>query len=134
VHPWSGLVVLPLFALANSGIRITADGITEALASPVAIGIFLALALGKPLGIFAASALTVRLGAARLPAGSSLSQIAGIGILAGIGFTVSIFIAELAFVHEAAADVAKLGIFAASTVAAIAGWFVLRWTSSRRST
>jgi NhaA family Na+:H+ antiporter len=134
VHPWSGLVVLPLFALANSGIRITSEGVAEALASPVAIGIFLALALGKPIGIFAASALTVRLGAARLPAGSSLSQIAGIGILAGIGFTVSIFIAELAFLHEAAADVAKLGIFAASTVAAIAGWLVLRWTSSPRST
>jgi NhaA family Na+:H+ antiporter len=132
VHPWSGFVVLPIFAFANAGIPITEEGVTEALASPVAIGIFVALVAGKPLGILLATVVTVRLGAARLPEGTSMPQVGGIAALAGIGFTVSIFIAELAFTGEHAAEVAKLGIFAASAVAATLGWGVLR-ASSRSS-
>jgi NhaA family Na+:H+ antiporter len=133
VHPWSGFVVLPIFAFANAGIPITAAGVSEALASPVAIGIFVALVAGKPLGILLATSLTVRIGATRVPDGTSMSQVGGIATLAGIGFTVSIFIAELAFAGEHAAEVAKLGIFAASAVAAVLGWSVLRTFSSSPS-
>jgi NhaA family Na+:H+ antiporter len=132
VHPWSGYIVLPIFALANAGIIITSDGVSEALTSPVALGILVALVVGKPLGILAAVFLVVRTGAARLPQGAGMAQVAGIGMLAGIGFTVSIFIAELAFAGEDAVDVAKLGIFAASFIAAVAGWLVLRATGKQR--
>jgi NhaA family Na+:H+ antiporter len=107
--------------------------VSEALASPVAIGIFVALVAGKPLGILLATSLTVRIGATRLPDGTTMSQVGGIATLAGIGFTVSIFIAELAFAGEHAAEVAKLGIFAASAVAAVLGWSVLRTFSSSPS-
>jgi NhaA family Na+:H+ antiporter len=127
VHPWSGFIVLPIFALANAGIPISGDDVSAALSSPVAFGIFIALVIGKPLGIMAATLATVRLGAARLPAGSALKHVWGIAALAGIGFTVSIFIAELAFSGDRVVDVAKLGIFAASATAAILGWSLLRW-------
>lgn len=133
VHPWSGFVVLPIFALANAGIPISGDDVSAALTSPVAFGIFLALVAGKPLGIMAATVATVRLGAARLPEGTAPAHVWGIAALAGIGFTVSIFIAELAFASEGVLDVAKLGIFAASAVAAIVGWSLLRWAGSART-
>jgi NhaA family Na+:H+ antiporter len=129
VHPWSGYIVLPIFAFANAGIPITAAGVSEAITSPVAVGIVVALVVGKPVGILVASALTIRLGAARLPQGTSMMQIGGIGVLAGIGFTVSIFIAELAFASAEAAEIAKLGIFAASAIAAVIGLIVLRAVS-----
>jgi NhaA family Na+:H+ antiporter len=129
VHPWSGFIVLPLFALANAGIPISSDDVSAAFTSPIALGIFVALVVGKPLGIMAATVATVRLGAARLPEGTGLTHVWGIAVLAGIGFTVSIFIAELAFTGDAVLDVAKLGIFAASTVAATLGWWLLRRAS-----
>ena len=129
VHPWSGLIVLPIFAFANAGVPITPDGVEEAVSSPVAIGIFVALVLGKPLGVLAATYATVRIGAARLPADAGWAQVSGVAILAGIGFTVSIFIAELAFVGTGVTDVAKLGIFAASATAAVVGWLTLRVAS-----
>jgi NhaA family Na+:H+ antiporter len=121
--------VLPLFALANAGIPISSDDVSAAFTSPIALGIFVALVVGKPLGIMAATVATVRLGAARLPEGTGLTHVWGIAVLAGIGFTVSIFIAELAFTGDAVLDVAKLGIFAASTVAATLGWWLLRRAS-----
>jgi Na+:H+ antiporter, NhaA family len=133
VHPWSGYVVLPIFALANAGIPITASGVSEALSSPIAIGIFVALVIGKPVGIMLATIGTVRLGAARLPAGAGLGQVGGIAVLAGIGFTVSIFIAELAFTSEHDEELAKLGIFAASATAALLGWLVLRLARHTRA-
>ena len=133
VHPWSGFIVLPIFALANAGIPINGEDVSAALASPVAVGIFVALVVGKPLGIMAATLVTVRVGAARMPHGSSITHVAGIAALAGIGFTVSIFIAELAFSGEGIVELAKLGIFAASSVAAIAGWSLLRWAGRARA-
>jgi Na+:H+ antiporter, NhaA family len=126
VHPWSGFVVLPIFAFANAGIPLSMDGVSEALASPVAIGIFVALVLGKPLGILLASWLAVRTGFASLPTDARWGQVAGIGVLAGIGFTVSIFVAELAFVGTELVDTAKLAILAASLAAAAGGFLVLR--------
>jgi NhaA family Na+:H+ antiporter len=132
VHPWSGFIVLPIFAFANAGIVISAEGISEALTSPVAIGIFVALVIGKPLGVLSASWLVTRVGAASLPEGATWGQVGGIAALAGIGFTVSIFVSELAFTDEALGEIAKLGIFAASIVAAIAGWLLLRYATRGR--
>lgn len=126
VHPWSGFLVLPIFAFANAGIPLSVDGVSAAIASPIAIGIFIALVIGKPTGILAASWLAVRVGAASLPTGARWGQVAGIAVLAGIGFTVSIFVAELAFTDGALLDVAKLAILGASITAATGGWFVLR--------
>lgn len=132
VHPWSGFLVLPIFAFANAGIPISGAAVSEALTSPVAIGVFVALVVGKPLGILSASWLTTRVGAASLPDGAGWSQVAGVAMLAGIGFTVSIFVADLAFSDEALIDVAKLGIFAASMAAAVAGWLLLRYATRER--
>lgn len=129
VHPWSGYLVLPIFAFANAGIPISGAAVNDALTSPVAIGIFVALVVGKPLGILTASWLTTRAGAASLPDGAGWDRVAGVAVLAGIGFTVSIFVADLAFSDEALIDVAKLGIFGASMVAAAAGWLLLRYTT-----
>ncbi len=132
VHPWSGFVVLPIFALANAGIPLSLEGVSEALTSPVAVGIFIALLVGKPIGILAASWLAVRSGLASLPTDAQWGQLAGIGVLAGIGFTVSIFVAELAFAGSELIDTAKLAILGASVTAAIAGFFVLRLLGNKK--
>ncbi len=129
IAPISAFVVVPVFALANAGIRITGDSINAALGSEIAWGIFLGLLLGKFVGIIGASALAIRLGIAFRPAQMSWSQMSGAALLAGIGFTVAIFIANLSF--DAASvellEDAKIGIFAASIVAALLGYSVLRF-------
>lgn len=125
IHPWSGYVVLPLFALANAGVALNADAMREAVSSPVTHGVFAGLWLGKPVGIILAAWIAVRLGAATLPVGVSWLQIAGAGVLAGIGFSVSIFITDLAF-DGAIAEQAKVGILAATVLAAAAAFPLLR--------
>jgi Na+/H+ antiporter NhaA len=131
VHPWSSFVVMPLFALANAGILITREALTGAADSPIAWGIIAGLVLGKPLGILAASALTARIRGGSLPHGLSLGDIAGVGAVAGIGFTVSLFVADLAFTGEQL-DYAKLAILAASVASGIIGTSVLAWRKSTR--
>jgi Na+:H+ antiporter, NhaA family len=121
LHPWIAFLVMPLFALANAGIRL--DGIDLAepalrtLASAVAVG----LVLGKPLGIVTTAWLAVRLGWCALPPGVRWSGIVVIGCLGGIGFTMAIFIATLAFPGADALAAAKLGVLAGSAGAAVAG-------------
>lgn len=128
VLPWTSFLVLPLFALANAGIEITGSALAEAARSPAAQGIVLGLVGGKLLGILGFAWMAVRLGLAdRLP-GVRFRDLAGLGLVAGIGFTVSIFIADLAF-PERLLESAKLAILAASLLAGGAGYAVLRLAS-----
>ncbi len=128
VAPISAFVVVPIFALANAGIHISGDSIDAALGSDIAWGIFLGLLLGKFVGIVALSALAVRLGIAFKPEQLHWPHLAGAALLGAIGFTVAIFIANLSFDadHAALLEDAKIGIFAASLVAAVLGYSVLR--------
>jgi Na+/H+ antiporter NhaA len=125
LHPWTSFLVVPLFALANAGIVISGGLLGHAVTAPVTLGIFVGYVVGKPLGIFVASWLATRLrpGRLRLPVGWP-SLIAG-GAVAGVGFTVSLLIASLAFTGQRLEE-AKLGVLAAAAGAAIVGWTVFR--------
>ena len=126
LHPWVAYFIVPLFALSNAGVALGA-GATAALGSSVAYGIAAGLLIGKQAGILAAAWLVVRMGWADLPAGVTWRHIWGAGCVAGIGFTMSLFIGELAFADSPALlDVAKVAILAASIAAASIGWVVLR--------
>ncbi|WP_439841644.1 Na+/H+ antiporter NhaA [Aeromonas taiwanensis] len=127
LHPWSAFLILPLFAFANAGVSL--EGISlSALLSPLPMGIILGLFVGKPLGIFSISWLAVKLGVAQLPKGVNFKQIFAVSILCGIGFTMSMFIASLAFEHGGVdyGSYSRLGILAGSTLAAVAGYIALR--------
>jgi len=125
LHPWTSYVIVPVFALANIGIEISADGLRDAAKSAVTWGVFFGLVIGKPLGVFVATRTTVRIGAADMPEGSTQRQLIGIGTAAGIGFTVAIFVTELAFTDPARQNDAKLAILAASIVAAAVAAIIL---------
>lgn len=129
-HPWVSFVVLPVFALGNAGVTLSGEPIVPVLTGPVALGVIAGLVVGKPVGVVAASWLAVRLGLAELPPGLGWRHLVGLGILAGIGFTVSLFIGDLAFRASDVADEAKLGILVASLLAGVAGYTWLRLTSS----
>ncbi|MDJ0791519.1 MAG: Na+/H+ antiporter NhaA [Acidimicrobiia bacterium] len=128
LHPWSSFVIVPLFALANAGVRFVGQdtGLLEAATSPVSLGVLLGLALGKPIGITLATWIGLRFNMGVLPAGTTMRTVVGLGSLAGIGFTVSLFITELAYRESVFADEAKLGIFLGSAVAGIVGYLILR--------
>ena len=126
LHPLVAYVIVPLFALANAGVPL-GDSVGTALGSPVAHGVFLGLLVGKQLGILGVAWAVVRLGWAELPTGVGWRHMWGAGWVAGIGFTMSLFIGELAFVDDhALLDVVKVAILAVSLVAATGGWLVLR--------
>ena len=124
--PWTSFVILPIFALANAGVRLSMHSLSEAVTSPVTIGVILGLVLGKVAGISAASWVAVRMGVGRLPAGVGWSHLVGTAATAGIGFTVSIFVTELAFDDAGLAAEAKVGILAASILAGLLGFLLLR--------
>ena len=125
LHPLVTFVVLPLFALANAGVELPAD-VGSALADPVTLGVGLGLLLGKPVGVLLASFLMVRLAGAQLGAGVTWRHMIGAGVLAGIGFTMSLFVNELAFPGSPEFAVeAKLGILLASTLAGLLGYLLL---------
>lgn len=124
LHPWVGFVVMPLFALANAGMLIS----LEDMANPVAVAVFVGFTLGKPVGVFAFSWMAVRAGIASLPPELNWRLVAGGGLLAGIGFTMALFIADIAFSPDLI-NGAKLGIFLASVSSAIAGLAWLLWLS-----
>ena len=130
LHRFSSFIVVPIFALANAGIRFADLDVLAAIFSPVALGVSVGLVLGKPLGIALATWIGLRLKLGELPRNVRFSHVIGIGVLAGIGFTVSLFIAELAFRSSAMAliltDEAKIGIFLGSAIAGVAGYFVMR--------
>ena len=138
-HALHGVVsfgIMPLFALANAGVAIDASALGRALVSPVTVGAALGLLIGKPLGIAGFSWLAVRLGVSALPQGASWMALMGVAILGGIGFTMALFIAGLAFPADTPRaeflDAAKLGILAASAAAGIIGSLVLRRAASPR--
>ncbi|HEX2119503.1 MAG TPA: Na+/H+ antiporter NhaA [Acidimicrobiales bacterium] len=126
LHPWSSFLIVPIFALANAGVSIKADSFDTAGAAAVSLGVMLGLVVGKTLGIAGAAWLAHRVGIARLPEGANWGMMIGIAAVAGIGFTVSLFVAELAFDAGPLQDAAKIGVLAASTVAAIFGGVALR--------
>ncbi len=121
LHPWTSFVVVPVFALANAGVVIKADAFDASATVGVTAGVLLGLVVGKLVGITAATWLAVRTGLGRLPEGSTWPMVVGIAAIGGIGFTVSLFIAELAYEPGAIQDAAKLGVLGASTLAAILG-------------
>nr|HMN82513.1 Na+/H+ antiporter NhaA [Burkholderiaceae bacterium] len=129
LHPWVAFGIMPLFALANAGVSMRGIDLSAAGPQWVMAGVALALVLGKPLGVVGVSWLMVRLGWCRLPPGVSWGGIVLIGLLAGVGFTMSIFIAMLAFDSEALLGAAKLGVLAGSLVAAMLG---LAWGMAYR--
>jgi NhaA family Na+:H+ antiporter len=130
LHPWVSYLVVPLFALANAGVVISGDALAHATTSTITLGVVVGLLLGKPLGILGASALMVRLGLATLPQRVRWAHLAGVGVLAGIGFTVALFIDELAFVAPVQESLGKVGILGASLVAGVVGYLVLRLTTA----
>ncbi|HEX6038249.1 Na+/H+ antiporter NhaA [Longimicrobium sp.] len=117
--------IIPLFALANAGVTLS-GGIGGALAHPVTLGVILGLVIGKPLGIMVFSWLAVRAGIAELPAGTGWKAVHAVSWLGGIGFTMSLFVAGLAFPDGGLVDESKVGIFAASLAAGLGGWLLLR--------
>jgi NhaA family Na+:H+ antiporter len=129
LHKFSAFVVMPLFAFANAGVKLTLP-IQHA---EIAIGALIGLVMGKPLGIMAAALLAVKSGVARLPDAVGWTSLLGYAWLAGIGFTMSLFIAMLAFHETAPVDAAKLGILAGSLVAGVAGAIVLRIAAGFRN-
>jgi NhaA family Na+:H+ antiporter len=130
LHPWSSFVIVPLFALANAGLPITADALGDAWSSSVTHGVVVGLVVGKLVGVTAFTWLAVRLGIGTLP-GVPWRQFVGVGAVAGIGFTVSLFVTGLAFTDPALQDQAKIGILGASIIAGIVGALVLRRASRR---
>ena len=125
LHPWVTVVVMPLFALANAGVTLTVDT-GAALSNPVALGIMLGLLVGKPVGVVLSCWLATWGGLATFPEGVSWSHVWAVGLLAGIGFTMSLFIAGLAFPTGPLLMSAKVGVLVASTVAGTSGYWVLK--------
>jgi NhaA family Na+:H+ antiporter len=124
LHPWVTFGIMPLFALANAGLALDA-GFLAALAHPVTLGVVGGLVLGKPIGILGFSWLAVVTGLAERPRGVTARQMIGVGVLAGIGFTMSLFIGSLAFGESPLLENAKVGILTASLVAGVVGGLVL---------
>lgn len=132
LHPYVAFAIVPLFGFANAGVSL-ADTSLSSLAEPLVLGITLGLFLGKQIGIVGSIALAERLGIARRPGGASWLQVYGVALLAGIGFTMSLFIGGLAFPgEEALVDKVKLGVLGGSILSGVAGYLVLRFAPRPR--
>jgi Na+/H+ antiporter NhaA len=125
LHPWTSFAIVPLFALANSGIHVTGDLVARAVGSPVTLGIFFGYVVGKPVGIVVASWLATSPLVGRRRLSVSWPGLAGVAMVAGIGFTVSLLISSLAF-HGQRLDEAKLGILAGAIAASLLAWTAFR--------
>jgi NhaA family Na+:H+ antiporter len=129
LHPWIAFLIVPLFAFSNAGVDLTGISLA-AVADPVTLGILLGLVLGKPIAVFAVAQVMIRLGWAELPDGASHGGLLGVSILAGIGFTMSLFIGTLAY--ESSGDAhgvsVRLGVLGGSLISAVAGYLVLKNT------
>ena len=126
IHPWSSFLIVPIFALANAGINFSGLDLVETATSTVALGVTAGLVLGKFVGISVFTWLAVRLGLGKLPRHTGWTHVLGVSALAGIGFTVSLFITGLAFSDPLITDQAKTGIFVGSFLAGLLGFLVLR--------
>jgi NhaA family Na+:H+ antiporter len=131
VHPWTSYLVLPLFALVNAGVALSAEFIRQALTSSVTLGVMLGLVVGKVVGVTGFAWLSVRLGWATMPGGVAWPHITGAGLIGGVGFTVSLFITGLAFSDKMLIEEAKVGVLAASLIAALGGYLFLLLYSRR---
>ncbi len=131
IHPWSTFVIVPIFAFANTGVAISSEMISDVWRSPVSWGIFLGLVIGKPLGVFAAVVAASKAKLCDLPTGSTNSSLVATGSAAGIGFTVAIFIAQLAFKDSALQDLAVIAVIIASIVSGCLSWLIFKLSSRR---
>lgn len=128
LHPVVNFLIMPIFALANAGVAFNLDSLAAGGMASVSLGIFFGLFIGKPLGIFLFSLLSIKLGLASRPEGTTWSQLAAVGILGGIGFTMSIFVNNLAFSDPAIIDTGKISILITSATAALAGLLAMVFT------
>ena len=119
LHPFSSLIIVPIFAMANTGVVITEKSLAAATSSVIAWGIFLGLVIGKPLGVLAFALAASKARIAQLPADASIGKLAATGSAAGIGFTVALFIADLAFENQELQNIAVVAVIAASVVSAL---------------
>jgi Na+:H+ antiporter, NhaA family len=125
--PYVAFGIVPLFAFANAGITLPDVAVSEWLTDPVTLGVAVGLVVGKTIGIFSATWLTVRAGVARYPTGVTNTHLLGVSAAGGIGFTVALFVTNLAFTDDAPAEMAKLGVMVGSVVAAVTGYAILRF-------
>ncbi|MDK1978933.1 Na+/H+ antiporter NhaA, partial [Klebsiella sp. K4-154] len=132
INPWVTFMILPLFGFANAGVALSGMTMNDLL-SPVPVGVALGLFLGKQAGIFGLSLLAVSLGLAKRPEKSTWLQVYGVSVLCGIGFTMSLFIGNLAFTGSPLlVDEVKVGVLAGSILAALAGILILRFAPSKQ--
>ena len=132
LHPWVAFFIIPVFALANAGVTLAGLDILNALFSPISLGIIIGLFIGKQVGIFAFSFFAVKMKLASLPEGVNLKNLYGAGILAGIGFTMSLFIAGLAFADPALLDLSKIGVLTGSLLSGIVGYIYLKTSPEKK--
>ncbi len=131
-HPWTSYVIVPIFALANAGVRLDGDTISDASSSPVTIGIVVGLVLGKLIGIWAGAYAAVRFRLGEFAPGITGLGLAAGAALSGIGFTISLFIVDLALDDPQLADEARIGVLAASVLATALGWGLFRVAQARQ--
>jgi NhaA family Na+:H+ antiporter len=132
IHPWSSFVIVPLFAFTNTGVVITMDSINDALSSPIAWGIFAGLVIGKPIGVLASVFIARKINLGQYPQGARGFDVLATGSAAGIGFTVAIFIANLAFSEPATQDLAIFAVIIASLVSAVLSVLLFKLVSRKR--
>ena len=130
LHPWTGLVVIPLFGLANTGVSVSIDALGEVATTAAGAGIVLGLVVGKIVGVSLFSWCAVKFGVGELPEGVTWGQLLGASAAAGIGFTVSLFITDLAFTDPTLAEAAKLAVFVGSLASAVLAFVILRAATS----
>ena len=129
IHPWVTFVIMPLFALANAGV-VLGGNLMQTIFEPVAFGIILGLVIGKPVGIFLFTWLSIRFGIGRMAEDIGWLHVLGVSLLGGVGFTMSLFIAELAFASPEYSSQSKTAILLASLIAGLSGYFLLRLFNS----
>jgi NhaA family Na+:H+ antiporter len=132
IHPWSSFIIVPLFAFANTGVVITNDSINDAINSPIAWGIFAGLVIGKPIGVLASVFIARKINLGQYPQGAKSVDILATGSAAGIGFTVAIFIANLAFSDPATQDLAIFAVIIASLVSALLSVLLFKLVSRKQ--
>jgi Na+:H+ antiporter, NhaA family len=133
LSPWVAYVVVPVFALANAGVSLSGDAVGGVVSDPVTAGVLLGLVVGKTVGVFGFTAIAVKAGVGRLPTGTTWRHMLGLATVAGVGFTVALFVSSLSFDTAATTDAAKVGILFGSAIAGIVGFTILR-TSPATST
>jgi len=133
LHPWSAYVIIPIFALCNAGVLLTVDALRDAASSTVTWGVALGLVVGKTIGVAATSLIAIKVGVVNRPRGVSNLHMVGIAMAAGIGFTVALFVTNLAFTEAAFTDQSRIGILGASLVAAVGAAALLRVAAARSS-